>query len=591
MLQSSFGTPAFIVDFPQDAEKQQQLDALWSRRVDGFTQQAILGDPWNSGNQANQTSYYNPLGMDIPSSAAVAAAVTWTAFPNRLIQYLGAGQTPANPYDLTIDDLLVIGDSGEGLQPIPSTHCPAAMWNNGTGPYGPYGPRGWLDEYCEWSVTKDADGNLVRVDFVCENPEYWYSLWQIDPQQVAALYEQTLNYNAPAERQITVTVEDLQLVGKDGKPVIDPFTGQPAYDPLNKWNSGTVSARTGSPSDSGGAMHLTSTPNTLQTELGLAGGASVLRATGNSTPQALICCGQYGQSYRNSDPHIGQQVNIAVSTPAIVSLADPVGLYIQPPDFTAFSTSGGLDVSECWQVVRGVTTLTDPVTNEPFPGAFNLHVAFQIPASWPSGMTLNDIKVTTLGQPPTAITCAGQIASTFQVGLFPRGIPAPMPPAQPCVATPSTAVAPPAQPVLIQPLQLFFADLWDAYYATSVPNPVDQQMSLASNTVIVPPRVRPGQTGLSMALTCSGVTDGRSPAIAFSGDGITVSNVSPPSTVTYAVPGNTYPGPCQLVTFDLDIASTAEDGLRSIEVTNFAQPPGPPAPAFLDVVASDPPAA
>lgn len=576
---TSFGTPAFIQDFPQDSAEQEALDALWSARVDGFTQQAILGDPWNSGNQADQSSYYDPLQTDIPSDA-VAALVTWTAFPNRLVQYLGADQSPANPYNLTNDQLLAIADSGSGFEQIPTVHCPQADWSGDLGPYGPYGPRGWLDEYCEWSVTRDGDGKIVRVDFVCENPEYWYTLWQISPARVAALYEATLNQDVPAERQITVTVEDLQLVDGSGQPVIDPSTGRPAYNPLNKWNSGTVSTRTGSASDGGGAMHLTSTPNTLQTELGLAGGATVLRATGNGDPQALICCGQYGQSYRNSDPHIGQQVNVAVSTPAIVSLADPPGLYIQPPaNWALFTAPSGLDASECWQVVRGVTQLVDPVTGDDFPGAFNLHVAFQIPDSWPAGTTVEDIKIA--GKP---ITYAGQIAQTFQVGLYPRGLPAPMPPAQPCVATPSGGAA----GVLVQPLQMFFSVLWDAYYAASVANPVDQPMSLASNTVIVPPQVQQGATGLQMTLTCSGVTDGEAPTIVFSGDDdLTVSNVSAPSAVTYAVPGNTYPSDNQAVTFELAVAAEAAPGPRSIVVTNYAQPAGAPAPAFLEVVAAE----
>ena len=89
--------------------------------------------------------------------------------------------------------------------------------------------------------------------------------------------------------------------------MIDPSTGRPAYNPLNKWNSGPKAVR--GTNASGGAMHLTSTPNTLQTEMALAGGATILRPCGNGVPQTVICCAQYGQAYRNSDPHIGQQVN------------------------------------------------------------------------------------------------------------------------------------------------------------------------------------------------------------------------------------------------------------------------------------------
>ena len=109
---------------------------------------------------------------------------------------------------------------------------------------------------------------------MCENPEYWYSLWRIDPSVAAQKYQDALNFGLPpnSPNMVTVKVEDVQLVDPStGKPVIDPSTGNPAYNPLNKWNSGPLSIRGGTTS-SGGAMHLTATPNTLQTELGLAGG-------------------------------------------------------------------------------------------------------------------------------------------------------------------------------------------------------------------------------------------------------------------------------------------------------------------------------
>jgi hypothetical protein len=588
----AFSTPARQQDFPRGSPEQAQCDELWNTRVSGFTQQAIVGNPWTSSNQANQASYYDPLVTDVPKGTK-SVLVFWTAFPNRLVQYLGVSQVaPFSPYKLSDEALLQIADTGAGFRPIPATHCPQAEWTvppckaETCTPYGPYGPRGWLDEYCEWSVTRDSDDKIVRVDFVCENPEYWYTLWQISPQTVAALYEQTLNAGAAPANQITVTVEDLQLVDPaTQEPVIDPSTGRPAYNPLNKWNSGTVSVRGDAASASGGAMHLTSTPNTLQTELGLAAGATVLRPGGNSDPQELICCGQYGQSYRNSDPHIGQAVNQAVAgqtnptvAPANVSLADPVGLYIQMPDFDSYTLPPGApahaDVSECWQIVRGSEQLEDHVTGHPFPGNFMLHVAFQVPQSWDVSFTVGDIEIG-----GTPIQWAGQIAQTFDIGLYPRPIPVQQAPAtQPCV--PST----PPSPGSIQPLQLFYAALWNAYYATPVPNPVDQPMSLASNTVIVPPRVAQGATQ-QMVLTCAGV-GADAPQISFSpGDDVTVTDVSAPTSVTYAVPGNTYPGTYQAVTFEVTVADTAQLGLRSIVAADAAHPPGEPAPAFLEVVA------
>ena len=446
-------------------------------------------------------------------------------------------------------------------------------------PYGPYGPRGWQDEYCEWSVARDDAGKIVRVDLVCENPEYWYTLWSISPERVAELYTQTLSAGAP--NPVSVTVEDLQLVDPStGQPVIDPSTGRPAYNPLNKFNRGPFSIR-GGPDAAGGAMHLTSTPNTLQTELALAGGATVLRQGGNQDPQELICCAQYGQAYRNSDPHIGQQVNLLVSSGHTVSLADPVGLYMQAPNFGRYALPSDPKLpadakpADCWHVLRGAAVVKDPVTGQPYPGNMILHAAFQLPQAWiDAGVAFTVGDITIAGEP---ISWGGQIVRTMNIGLFPRPLPSSVPAAQPCVA--------PSQVVEVQPLQQFHAALWDAYYGTPEKNPVNEPMSLASNTVIVPPQVPQGAQQVALALTCSGVDGQPAPQVTFPpGGDLVATDVKLVGDVNYAVPGNSYPGQCQLLTFTLDVAADAQVGLRSVVVTNAGGASGEPAPAFLEVV-------
>jgi hypothetical protein len=581
---NAFSPPADQIDFPNNKQQQSELDELWSTNVEAFTQQAIFGDPWNETGASNQSSYYNPLTTDIPDGTA-AAPINWFAFPGRMDQYLGPDASPPNPYNYTQEQLWELADTGQqGGQPLPEipvTLCPLPNWGGTLQPYGPYGPRGWQDEYSEWSVTRNVSGQIIRVDFTCENPEYWYSLWRISPETAASIYQDTLNAGLPTNQQITVSVEDLQLVDpQTGQPVIDPSTGLAAYNPLNKWNSGPVSTRTGSSTASGGAMHLTATPNTLQTELGLAGGATVLRTIGNQDPQALICCSQYGQPFRHSDPHIGQGVNQLVSAGYEVALANPSGLYIQMPDFSTYALppgNTGRVVRDCWHIIRGSEWLIDPVTQQRFPGNFILHAAFEVPEEW--GFTVSDITIG--GQ---AIQYGAQIAETFQMALYGRPIAATAPPAQACVAAPSV--------ILVQPLQLMFANLWQAYYGTSVPNVVGYPMSLASNTVIMPPVVEQGATGVQLALTCSGVVPGPSnqpPQVSFpssSGDvDITVTAVAGPTAITYAVPGNSYPSQNQLLTFTINVAPDAQLGLREILVTNYGGPDGVAGPGFLNVVA------
>jgi hypothetical protein len=583
-----FTTPAFNNDFPEDPAMYEQLATLWSQNVNGFTQQAITGDPWNSLFQAQQTTYYNPLVTPIPKDSPGPVDVAWIAFPNRLIQYLGQQQVPKNPYELPQTTLNAIADSGAlAAYPIPSVRCPQADWTGSLQPYGPYGPRGWLDEYCEWSVARDENNNILRIDFTCENPEYYQTLWRVSPEKVVEVYQSTLNYGVPAARQITVTLADLQLVDPTtGQPVIDPSTGRPAYNPLNKWNTGTISTRTGNSAQfSGGAMHLTATPNTLQTELGLGAGATVQRITGGTDPQALICCAQYGQNYRNSDPHIGQSVNLTVGAGLNLSLADPPGLYIQMPSFAQYTLPNdpklpaGATAADCWQIIRGFQTVNDEISGQPFPGSFILHAAFQIPQAWIDAgvtFTVSDITIgTTSG--PLPIRNASQVAQTLEIALFGRAI-APVFPLTPqaCVATPPTITQ-------AQPLQIMHQSLWDAYYGTVVQNPVGFPMVLASNSSVIPASVKAGDQNVLIALTYSAPTgnaflpDTMWPTVLFTlsdgsiDGGITAEVVGFQPQVTYAVPGNTYPSTSQLLNLKVTIAANAEPGVRGCVIVPAGQ--------------------
>lgn len=591
-----FTTPAFNNDFPDDPATYEKLAQAWSQNVEGFTQQAITGNPWNSLYSAAQTGYYDPLHTPIGENSG-AVDVAWIAFPNRLIQYMGQNQVPANPYNLTMDVLYQLADSGQvAPYPIPSTRCPQADWGGSTQPYGPYGPRGWLDEYCEFSVVRDASNKIQRIDFCCENPEYFQTLWRISPQKVADVYTQTLNAGAPQSNWVTVTVEDLQLTDPNsGQPVIDPQTGRPGYNPLNKWNYGTLATR-GSSDAMGGAMHLTATPNTLQTELGLGAGATVQRTQGNTDPQALICCGQYGQNYRNSDPHIGQSVNLAVGAGFNISLADPPGLYIQMPSFASYELPSdpklpaGATAADCWQIIRGFETVVDTITGAPFPGSFILHAAFQIPQAWiEAGVSFTVGDITIAGKP---IQYGSQVAETLEIALFGRPIAQVyQTPQMACVTTPSVITQ-------AQPLQSMFEDLWNAYYNTVVNTPAGVQMVLASNSSIIPPTVQAGQQNVAIALTCAlpaGATtlpQPQWPKVIFTlpngqpDPNITVNVTSYTPNIYYAVPGNTYPSPNQLLMLSVSVAAGAQSGVRGCVIVPMGQTFSTnitPAPAFLVV--------
>ncbi|NMO21253.1 hypothetical protein HPC49_52515 [Pyxidicoccus fallax] len=563
---NQFIPPAGQVDFPDDPTAQQALGQQWTVNLTGFTQQGITGDPWNATNSANNIWYFNPLTTDTKGYGY--APIQWNAFPGRLAYYYGGGGG-SNSQNLKLPDvdLLALADTGRTTTGTPFANLPT-ITNPCTGavtPYGPYGPRGWQDEYCEWSVQRDAKNNIVRIDFTCENPEYWNTLWMIDPKRVLALYQQILG-------KPQILLEDLYLLDPvSSQPVIDPSTNRPAYNPLNKWNSGPVSTAT-----QGGAIHLTSTPNTLQTEIGLASAATVPRTVGNSNAQTLICCAQYGQPARNSDPHIGLSVNqlVAPQDPAQaankVTLANPPGLYIQMPDFSGYKTPDNTPASEFWTIVRGTPSLTD-ANGVQLPGNYILHATFEVPAS--KGYTVSDITIN--GQ---KIQWAGQVARTFFMQITGMGLPQQSAaPVQSCVGTPGTELA--------QPLQLFHAAVFNAFIKTNVPNVMGMQMSLASNSTLIAPIVKQGQSNIPMVMTADTVSGSGLPSVSAT-QGLTV-KVTGMTQATYAVPGNSYPGEVFVLQLQVSVAADAPLGLQGLWLTNAGQQKSKePFPAALNVVAA-----
>lgn len=434
---TTYATPAEVQDFA-DTTKQNQMNAYWDQGLDAANQASIVSNPWTATNQAPCDWYANRKDVSFPLSPYIVEPVFWTAFPNRLKLYFSA--TEKSPYNMTDEQVFHLADFGKvdyiGSLPgfaendglpfkIPHQTCPQMSWGDvtadSTGPlpdswrgYDPFGPRGWLDEYCEWAVERNASGQITQINFTCENPEYWYTLWKVDPQKVADLYNELLDKGSE------ITVEDLQLKDSKGDVVTDPFTGSPAYNPLNKWNYGTVVN-----ADGGGAVHLTSPPNTIGAEILLAAQATLLRdlAPDNYNMQSLVCAGAFGRPYRNSDPHIGLQANQVVKAAKVkIMLTNPLGLYLQAPDFSNYTFPAGTSKDDWFKVVRGRLAGDDGQSYDQV-----LHMRFKAPA----GHTLEEVTIgkTVEGgqggpsQTPQAIKYAGQIAQTFKVGIAATAVP------------------------------------------------------------------------------------------------------------------------------------------------------------------------
>jgi hypothetical protein len=377
---TQFDPPANQNDFlPGEEEKEKAFRERWSDNINRFTEQALLNDPWDSVNQPPLTQYYNPLNTDIPAGTK-GTVIDWTAFPNRILKkYPSVGQRTQWKY----------ADEG----PPDSNYIPP-------------GPRGWQDEYCEWSVTRNAEGKITKVMFTCENREYWYTLWDIDPNVVLRLYQELVGSQ--------VKLEDLYLRDDKGNLVVDPATGRPAYNDKNQWNCNTTK----------GAVHLISNPNSLSAEIFLAGQATILRrdVKGNAITDTndLINCSKYGTINRNSDPKIGAEANALVrgtGTPGSgkrISLENPVGLYIQEPSFGTYelpsSAPSDAKPSDYWKIIRGHKRQDGEEID------YILHAVYEVPQEL--GFTVSDIAINGFN-----IDYGAQITQTFQIAL--AGLPLP----------------------------------------------------------------------------------------------------------------------------------------------------------------------
>lgn len=174
------------------------------------------------------------------------------------------------------------------------------------------------DEYCEWRTTRREDGKLTSVVFTTEVPEYWALVAENDPDQLVEMYR----------RWVDPAVQLSDLLDDDNQ-----------YMPDNKWNHATSTH----------ATHLRQGSNTLLAAIRLAAEATVQRVDSNGNRvtdrRELVVCGGLGEPLRNSDPQIADIVNDAVAAGSMVSLANPLGLYLDGVQVAGFITPDGADAA------------------------------------------------------------------------------------------------------------------------------------------------------------------------------------------------------------------------------------------------------
>ncbi|WP_298417366.1 hypothetical protein [uncultured Kordia sp.] len=416
-----FHTPAYQgkKDF-QDSDKRAAFEDAWDKYVNRYT---VTSSNYNLSGGYDYTvpgkTYVNPKDNPDFFDGAAQIPVRWEAFPGRVLHYLQEKFIKKYGFVDGKNKMYEMVDIGpEAYQAIYKdsiVYIPKSPCNPNPKEvkiFDPSGPRGWLDEYCEMGIVRNSDKKITRLHFTCENPEYYWTMWKVDPNKVLEIYKTTLG-------NTNIKLEDLYLRNSEGDSVTDRSTGRAAYDPINKWNKGTAMTES-----TGGAMHLTSPPNELSAEIVLAGGGAVLRngdADSLAVSNTLICCSKFGRRFRHSDPHIGQNVYQAVEEGLEVTLLDPVGLYLQEPTYNYFQLPAkapkGAKIEDCFRFVRGEVHYQEGQLE--YPNNMILHMIMEVPNSWDSSITLEDFKV--LGD---SIKYGSQVMETIKVQLAAAGKPA-----------------------------------------------------------------------------------------------------------------------------------------------------------------------
>jgi hypothetical protein len=329
---TKFDPPAFMDDLDRisgGAEAWDRfMDTLFSYAIDA--QQGVIV-PTSPGGQTT-IQFFSPKSPPT-QDAIVEQAVTWNAFPKELLVRFGRARA------LIEADRLWPIDAYHNDDYDPARPGQAALDAKSTTWYRPH------NEYCEWRVERDAlTGQIRKVTFTSEPPEYWQAMFggvvQVDigvsatfpgdPEVVLDLYRKLVSPD--------VQMEDLVYAATTA----DGNKGD--YNLYNKWNS------------THGIAHLSAPPNSLGAEVRLGADATILRGVGQQAiqkPDALVCCSDYGGPERNSDPTIGATVNALARAGGMVTLVNPVGLYMDHIDISGWTMPDGVDPKDCIKILRG----------------------------------------------------------------------------------------------------------------------------------------------------------------------------------------------------------------------------------------------
>ena len=334
-------------------------------------------------------AYVNPAVTPPPQDATTTAIAPWGGFPRAVVRRAPWTEYPQNP-----DDPSGIFRAVEHLGD--EDHRPGLFVDQDNTVLD-LPVRDRQDEYLEWAVRCNPDGQITKIIFVAEGYDYFTELFDKDERRVLEIYKDFTE-------NTSLQVDDLRakkgvyrkLADGSKRTVAKPGS----FNPRNRFNI------------SPGIVHLSHRANSLGAEVNLAGVSGITRKdtkrnTLDSTDaERILCCSEGGNPDRNSDPLIAQQAYALVLRGNRFTLANPVGLYIagiaeerllQPDNRTAVPR-------EWWKIVRGHDLWTAGQSRV-------LRLELEVPAS--ENFVVGNLLVD--GSP---IKYAGQLADLITVHLF-----------------------------------------------------------------------------------------------------------------------------------------------------------------------------
>jgi len=381
----------------KDFDRVPGLRQAWTDLMNDFYQTHLYGksddDTFSAleelkkrGGSKDDLRVYNPSIMPIPANST-PANVTWSALPTSFDELFASTQ---EKYEFL-----------DNRQPFPG--APQLITRI-------------QDEYCEWVVRRNAENKITEVLFTSEPPEYYDFLFnhsQDSKKLLLSLYQEICGVPS-------ITMD--QLTDSDGN-----------YNWWNDYNNEY-------------AVHMQQPNNTLGAQINIVSRASILRKKDSGTPitdaLGLIKCAGYGDPSRQSDPSIGHAINSLARQNKMITIEDPVGLYMSNVDWSGWDTPDHTDASTFWKVLRG-TQDNDP--NQ----SYIVRASLSVPAE--KGYTVSDLTIA--GEP---IAYGAQVAGKVNVRVAVLASPvSTLPAANAIVCTRSTAQLPASNIAQINPVTAF----------------------------------------------------------------------------------------------------------------------------------------